>query len=103
MKKHKIIVKSALEVFKIEVEDFFEDPYMEACTRVVEYKLKTQNRLSLPPFMVASFDRKRSKEKVYNSYIVLINSGLHKQAENLRSKFQKDSGVDLKKEPVCSK
>ena len=104
MKKHHIIVKSALETYKIEIEDLFDDPYIEACTRVVEYKRKQkQQGLSLPPFMMASLDRKRAKEKIYNTYIVLVNSGLHPQAENLRIKFQKDSGVDLKLEPICSK
>lgn len=103
MKKRCVIVKSALETYKVDVDDFFDDPYMEACTRMVEYKRKCEEGLSLPPFMIASLHRKGAKEKVYNSYIVLANCGLYQQAENLRIVFQKDSGVDLKDEPFCSK
>ncbi len=104
MKRTKIIVKVSNESYNIDVEDFFDDPMMESCTRIVEYRYKTQKEhLSLPPFMFANLDRKSSKTKVYNTYIVLINAGLHKQAENLRLNFMKDSGIDLQKEPVKSK
>lgn len=102
MKNHKITVNSVKEIHNIEIEPFFDDPFMEACTRVVELKKKTQQNLFLPPFMIAKYDRKNAKEKLYNAYIVLANSGLHKEAENLRVKFRKDSGVDLKEEPSCS-
>lgn len=103
MKNHKITVNSAKETYNMEIENFFDDPFMEACTRVVELKKKTEQNLFLPPFMIAKYDRKNAKEKIYNTYIVLSNSGLHKQAENLRVKFRQDSGVDLKEEPTCSK
>lgn len=103
MKSYKIIVRSAKDFYNLEIEGFFNDPMMEACTRIVEMKRSTEKSLSLPPFMIARLDRKNSKEKIYNSYIILVNCGLHKQAENLRLKFRKDSGVDLREEPVCSK
>jgi hypothetical protein len=88
----------------VDVEDFFDDPLTEACTRVIEQKYKKDNKLAIPPFMFAEYDRKNSKEKVYNSYLILINCGLHTFAENLRTIFRQNSGgVDLKDEPMCSK
>jgi hypothetical protein len=103
MKNYKITVNSAKELYNLEIESFFDDPFMEACTRVVELKKQSGENLMLPPFMIARHDRKNAKEHVYNTYIVLINTGLHKQAENLRMKFRDDSGIDLKEEPICSK
>lgn len=103
MKNYKIIVRSAKDFYNLEIEGYFDDPMMEACTRIVEMKRSIERSLSLPAFMMVRLDRKNSKEKIYNSYIVLINCGLHKQAENLRLRFIKDNGVDLSREPVCSK
>ena len=103
MKSYKIIVRSATDVYHLEIDKFFDDPMMEACTRIVEMKRSIQKSLSLPPFMIVRLDRKNSKEKIYNSYIILVNCGLHKQAENLRLKYKKNSGVDLREEPMCSK
>lgn len=103
MKKNKIVVKIGTETFTLEIENFFEDPFMEACTRIVEFKHQQSRRLSVPPCIISSLDRKGAKIHVYNTYIVLINAGLHKYAENLRNTFMKDSGIDLKKEPIKSK
>jgi hypothetical protein len=103
MKLHNIIVKSGEDVYTISVEEMFDDLFVEACTRVVEYKRKTEKNLALPPFMFAQRDRKNAKETTCNTYIILMNSGLYLQAENLRKIFKNDSGVDLEKEPARSK
>lgn len=102
-KFNKIIITVSSETYEMLIEDYFTDPYMEACSRVVEMKRKNEKSLSLPPFLFAQTNRKNAKIFVYNSYVVLINCGLHKQAENLRLIFKQDSGVDLKKEPIHSK
>ena len=82
MKRTKVLVRFSSEYFTIDVEDIFDDPFMEACTRAIEFKYKTH---------------------VYNTYNVLINAGLHKFAETLRIKFMNSSGIDLQKEPLKSK
>jgi hypothetical protein len=59
--------------------------------------------MAVPPCILANLDRKGAKIHVYNTYIVLINAGYHKYAENLRLRFMEDSGIDLKEEPIKSK
>jgi hypothetical protein len=105
MKKNSITIvgKVAHEDYRIEIEEFFDDPFMEACTRVVDIKRTFNKHFSVPPFMMAYLDRKNPKLHTYNTYIVLINAGLHKFAETLRIKFKQHSGVDLKLEPIKSK
>jgi hypothetical protein len=103
MKKNKIVVKIASEKFTLEIENIFDDPFMEACTRIIEFKRQQSDHLSVPPCIVACLDRKGAKMQVYNTYIVLINAGMHKYAENLRNRFMQDCGIDLKKEPIKSK
>jgi len=103
MKRTRIIVRLSSEYYTLDIEDMFEDPYMEACTRAIEFNFKTKDKLSAPPCIIASLDRKGAKSHVYNTYNVLINAGLHKFAENLRVRFMNDSGIDLQKEPSKSK
>jgi len=103
MKKNSIIVKLGTETFKLDIEDMFEDPFMEACTRIIEFKRQQSTHMSVPPCMISCLDRKRSKMHVYNTYVVLVNAAMYVQAENLRNRFMKDSGIDLKKEPIKSK
>lgn len=105
MKKNSItiVVKLLHDDYHIDIEDFFDDPFMEACTRVIEMKRTFNKDLSVPPFIIAYLDRKNPKFYTYNTYIVLINAGLHKFAETLRVKFKQRSGVDLKLEPRKSK
>jgi hypothetical protein len=103
MKRTKVLVRFSSEYFTIDVEDTFDDPFMEACTRAIEFKYKTADKLSAPPCIVACLDRKGAKTHVYNTYNVLINAGLHKFAETLRVKFMNSSGIDLQKEPLKSK
>lgn len=93
----------ANEENNILVEDFFDDPFMEACTRMIEIKRMISKDFALPPFMMAYLDRKNYKVNTYNTYIVLINAGWHQYAETLRLKFKQHSGVDLKLEPHKSK
>lgn len=103
MKKNRIVVKLAAEKFTLDIEDIFDDPFMEACTRIIEFKRQQSSHMSVPPCIVSCLDRKGAKIHVYNTYVVLINAGMHKFAENLRNRFMKDSGIDLQKEPIKSK
>jgi hypothetical protein len=103
MKKNKVIVTVGSEKFTLDIEDIFDDPFMEACTRIIEFKRQQSHHLSVPPCLIACLDRKGAKMHVYNTYMVLINAGFYVYAENLRDRFMKDSGIDLQKEPIKSK
>jgi hypothetical protein len=103
MKKIKIVVKISPETYTLDIEDIFDDPFIEACTRIIEFRRKSQESMAVPPCILANLDRKGAKIHVYNTYIVLINAGYHKYAENLRLRFMEDSGIDLKEEPIKSK
>lgn len=80
----------------------FDDIYMEAATRAIE------KRKDLPGFKVAviieCWEKKHvadpNKHICYNTYFVLINSGLHKKAEMLRRNFFNQHKIDLQKESL---
>jgi hypothetical protein len=85
----------------------FDDPYIEACTRCVEEKMKISNEESsdflLNPIMMASpVQKKYGGEKILNSYKILVNAGMPKRAELLRDIFYSSTQVDLAKEPISS-
>ena len=104
---------SALKIVAVKCAGFWEDEFeidstiyddihMEAATRAVE------KRKDLPGFKVAvmieCWDKKYvsdpNKHICYNTYFVLINSGLHKKAEMLRLNFFKQHKIDLQKESL---
>ena len=98
----KIVVKCA-DFWKDEFEIdsvLFEDVYVEAATRSIE------KRKDLPGFKVTIIietwekkDLKRpEKHFCYNTYLILINAGLHDKAEMLRLNFMRMHGIDLQKE-----
>jgi len=51
---------------------------------------------------VKSLKRKNSKEKIVNTYKVLLNAGFPGRAETLRKVFYASTDVDLAIEPLSS-
>ena len=84
----------ANEENNILVEDFFDDPFMEACTRMIEIKRMISKDFALPPFMMAYLDRKNYKINTYNTYIVLIvKKKINKQKQYTVRKISENSGL----------
>lgn len=86
----------------IRVEDFFDDPFTEACTRCVEKKLSTdEDQISINPVIMCKC--LLSNEQVtLNTYKILINGGFYKRAEYVRENFFESSDIDLATEPLSS-
>lgn len=87
-------------------ESIFDDPHVEACTRCIEEKIKgianEDDFLVNPVMIVKSSKRKNSKEKIVNTYKVLLNAGLPLRAEMLRKIFFMSTEIDLAYEPLSS-
>ena len=87
-------------------EEIFDDPHIEACTRCIENKidkLESEEDFLVNPIMfVKSLKRKNSKEKIVNTYKVLLNAGFPSRAEMLRKIFYASTEVDLAIEPLSS-
>ena len=103
----KYLVKSANWSMTIGInEEIFDDPHIEACTRCLEEKIKTltmdDDFLVNPIMIVKSLKRKNSKEKIINTYKVLLNAGFPGRAETLRRIFYASTAVDLAVEPLSS-
>lgn len=104
---NKYTVKSANWSMTVSVnEEIFDDPHIEACTRCIENKidkLETDEDFLVNPIMfVKSLKRKNSKEKIVNTYKVLLNAGFPGRAEILRKIFYASTEVDLAIEPLSS-
>ncbi len=104
---NKYLVKSADWSMTVNVnEEIFDDPHIEACTRCIENKLnilKENDDFNVNPIMfVKSLKRKNCKEKIVNTYKVLLNAGFYNRAEFLRVKFYESTDVDLALEPLSS-
>jgi len=104
---NKYTVKSANWSMTVSVnEEIFDDPHIEACTRCIENKidkLETDEDFLVNPIMfVKSLKRKNSKEKIVNTYKVLLNAGFPSRAEMLRKIFYASTEVDLAIEPLSS-
>ena len=104
---NKYSVKSANWSMTISVnEEVFDDPHIEACTRCIEEKIKMLHEdddfLVNPIMFVRSLKRKNSKEKIVNTYKVLLNAGFPFRAETLRRVFFDSTEVDLATEPLSS-
>ena len=109
MSKHnnKYTVKSANWSMTVSVnEEIFDDPHIEACTRCIENKIDKldpdEDFLVNPIMFVKSLKRKNSKEKIVNTYKVLLNAGFPSRAEMLRKIFYASTEVDLAIEPLSS-
>jgi 3-polyprenyl-4-hydroxybenzoate decarboxylase len=86
--------------------DIFDDPYIEACTQVIEQKvrsLQADDDLHVNPVMLCkSLDNLSHKERYINTYKVLLNAGMPARAELLRDTFMENINVDLAMEPISS-
>ena len=104
---NKYTVKSANWSMTVSVnEEIFDDPHIEACTRCIENKIDKldpdEDFLVNPIMFVKSLKRKNSKEKIVNTYKVLLNAGFPSRAEMLRKVFYASTEVDLAIEPLSS-
>ena len=104
---NKYTVKSANWSMTVSVnEEIFDDPHIEACTRCIENKIDKldpdEDFLVNPIMFVKSLKRKNSKEKIVNTYKVLLNAGFPSRAETLRKVFYASTEVDLAIEPLSS-
>ncbi len=104
---NKYTVKSANWSMTVSInEEIFDDPHIEACTRCIEQKIKSleqdEDFLVNPIMFVKSLKRKNSKEKIVNTYKVLLNAGFPSRAEILRKIFYASTEVDLATEPLSS-
>jgi len=104
---NKYLVKSANWSMTVSVnEEIFEDPHIEACTLCIEKKVKALHQdddfLVNPIMFVKNLKRKNSKQKIVNTYKVLLNAGFPGRAETLRRIFFNTTDVDLATEPLSS-
>ena len=91
-------------------ETLYDDPFVEACTRVIERKveyLKKRNKgnefLDINPVLVCRrINKGRVNQKIINTYKVLQNASYNEKAEYLRDAFLTMSDVDLAREPLSS-
>lgn len=95
---NKYLVKSADWSMTISVdEEIFGDPHIEACTRCLEEKikkLKYEDDLLVNPIMIVkSLKRKNSREKIVNTYKVLLNASFPYRAEALRQIFYNNTEI----------
>ena len=105
--KNKYLVKSANWSMTVQVdESIFNDPHIEACTKCIEDKIKNLRNdddfLVNPIMIVKSLKRKNSKEKIVNTYKVLLNASFPYRAETLRRVSYDSTEIDLAKEPLSS-
>lgn len=75
---NKYLVKSANWSMTVSInEEIFDDPHIEACTQCIEEKIRAleadDDFLVNPIMFVKSLKRKNSREKIVNTYKVLLN------------------------------
>lgn len=104
---NKYLVKSANWSMTVSInEEIFDDPHIEACTQCIEEKIRAleadDDFLVNPIMFVKSLKRKNSREKIVNTYKVLLNAGFPSRAETLRRIFFNTTDVDLATEPLSS-
>lgn len=107
----KFKVESANWSMYMEVDtNIFDDPYIEACTRCIEEKLKHSLSDPSSEFLLNSFmtihkvtkNGQLRQSKTINSYKILLNAGLPSRAKLLRKVIYTDHKVDLAHEPISS-
>jgi hypothetical protein len=80
----------------------FDDVYMEAATRAME-KRKLEPDLKVTVMMICWLkkdEKNINKHFSYNTYFILINSGLHAKAELMRAAFFNQYKIDLRFEKL---
>lgn len=101
MKMKRVTVTSGDWKKIVEVNaDIFDDIYAEACTKIIEQMAK-ERQIRLAAVMICWEDNDIGKKMIfYNSYKILINAGLHKQAEFLRKNLYNQTKIDWATEPI---
>ena len=100
----KIVVKcSDFWMDELEIDsEIFDDVYVEAITQAVE-KRKDSPKFKVT-VIIEAWEKKDFKKPLkhycYNTYLILINAGMHNKAEMLRLNFMKMHGIDLQKESL---
>ena len=84
--------------------DIFDDIYVEACTRALESLLK-ENNLKMTPTMQCCVEESSEVSDIVsvNTYKVLLNGSMPKQAEFLRQHLIKSMKIDWREEPLIIK
>lgn len=103
MKMKQVTVTSGdwKETVDIDAE-IFDDIYAEACTKIIE-QMAQNRQIRLAAVMICWADGDIGKKLItYNSYKILINAGLHKQAEFLRKNLYNQTKIDWATEPIKS-
>ena len=103
MKMKQVTVTSGDWKKSVEIDaEIFEDIYAEACTRIIE-KMAEEKQIRLAAVMICWAESDIGKKLItYNSYKILINAGLHKQAEFLRKNLYNQTKIDWATEPIKS-
>ncbi len=90
-----------IQEFDIDTE-IFDDPFLEAATRAVEYTRK--QKYGIIRAVTECWEKRLPKiSHVYNSYFILVNASCFIKAEQLRQKFMMQTQCDLSLEPLHGK
>lgn len=95
-------VRSCYWHVNIEVEDFYENPHAEACTRAIELLIKSKKEFQIGPVILCKYIDEKY-DKVFNSCKILQNGGYWKLSKEIRNEFLKETGIDLCDESFSSK
>ena len=95
----KVVVKGAGWDDCIDVDSEIHDDFLlEAATRALE-KRKRDPGLQVAA-VIHAYEKRNEKNPlkhfVYNSYLVMVNASMYKQAEYLRSVYLKKNKIDLR-------
>lgn len=95
----KVVVKGAGWDDQIDVDsDIHDDFLLEAATQALE-KRKRDPGLQVAA-VIHTYEKRNEKNPlkhfVYNSYLVMVNASMYKQAEYLRSVYLKKNKIDLR-------
>ncbi len=100
-KFRRILVKSSEWKIEFEIESFYDNPHIEACTRALEIKLKSSESLEISPAMISTCIE-TNESLTINTYRILQNGSFWKVAEILRNSVLKDYEIDLREEPISN-
>ena len=97
----RILVKSLDWKLEFQIENFYDDPHIEACTRALEIKLAESGSLEISPAMISTC-MDTNMTLTINTYRVLQNGSFWMAADVLRNSVLKDYKIDLKEEPISN-
>ena len=90
------------EEIKVDTE-LHDDIYVEACTQAVERKRNAKKlELAIVIYAKLKTNKKNSKSYTLNSYKILLNASLFKEAELMRKAGIEECSVDFLNEKIKS-